>query len=93
LTTVLLYRRSGLYRLAAWTQVSFYALAVAGLALARRPVGHTPPLALPAYFCMVQVASLHATWNLLTGRRYDRWQPSREPAPQSDRDFAEAHPT
>ncbi len=99
LTTVLLYRRSGLYRLAAWGQISFYALATAGLALARRPVGHTPPLALPAYFCVIQVASLHAAWNLLTGRTYDRWRPSREPppsrepAPERDGDFAEAHLT
>jgi len=53
------------------------AAAAAGLALARRGVGHHPVLALPAYFCMVQAASLHATWNLIRGVSYDRWQPER----------------
>jgi cellulose synthase/poly-beta-1,6-N-acetylglucosamine synthase-like glycosyltransferase len=79
LTGMRLYRRSFVYRLATWSQLLFYGLASAGLALARRPAGHSPVLALPAYFCVVQVASLHAAWNLLTGRTYDRWQPSREP--------------
>lgn len=90
LTSVLLYRRSGVYRLAVWGQVISYGLAATGLALAGRPVGHTPMLALPAYFCVVQVASLHAAWNLLTGRTYDRWQPARQAAPQRDEDAPEA---
>jgi glycosyltransferase involved in cell wall biosynthesis len=84
LTSIRLYGRSPLYRLATWAQASFYGLASAGLALARRPVGHSPLLALPAYFCVVQVASLHATWNLLTGRTYDRWRPSRPAAAAVD---------
>jgi GT2 family glycosyltransferase len=77
MASVRLYPRGAIYRLAAWAQLAFYGLATAGLALARRDLGHHPLLALPAYFCMVQAASLHATWNLLRGRSYDRWRPGR----------------
>jgi hypothetical protein len=34
-------------------------------------------LALPAYFCLVNVAALHAVLNVLAGRRIDRWEPAR----------------
>jgi glycosyltransferase involved in cell wall biosynthesis len=81
LTSVLLYPRGLIYRLATWSQLACYGLAAAGLGLARRGVGHHPLLALPAYFCMVQAASLHATWNLLRGVSYDRWQPERGATP------------
>lgn len=90
LTSVLLYRRGLVYRLATWSQLTFYGLGGAGLALARRPLGHRPMLALPAYFCLVQAASLHATWNLWRGRTYDRWEPTRErPQPASAREVEE----
>lgn len=78
ITSVLLFPQAAVYRLAAGVQLAFYALAAAGLALARRPAGHRRLLALPAYFCMIQLASLHATWNLLTGRTYERWNPARD---------------
>jgi hypothetical protein len=43
--------------------------------------GHAPRLlALPAYFSLVQVASLVASWRILRGRRIDRWEPARQPA-------------
>ena len=74
MTSLALYRRGLVYRLAAWAQVAFYGMAVTGLGLARRGIGHHPVLALPAYFCMVQAASLHAAWNLVRGRSVDRWQ-------------------
>jgi glycosyltransferase involved in cell wall biosynthesis len=76
-TSLLLSPEALIYRVAALGQLLFYALAAAGLALANRPVGHRPLLALPAYFCMVQVASLHAAWNLVRGRSYERWRPDR----------------
>jgi glycosyltransferase involved in cell wall biosynthesis len=80
LTSLPLYPRGWIYRLATWAQLAFYGLAAGGLGLARRGAGHHPLLALPAYFCMVQAASLHATWNLLRGVSYDRWQPERSDA-------------
>ena len=83
-TSLMLYARGVIYRLAAWAQVAFYGLAAGGLGFARRDVGHHPLLALPAYFCMVQAASLHATWNLIRGVSYDRWQPERSGGPSAE---------
>ncbi len=77
-TSLLLVPTSGIYRLFAAGQVAFYSLAALGLGISHRRVGHSLPLALPAYFCLVQAASLHATWHLLRGQMYDRWEPSRD---------------
>jgi glycosyltransferase involved in cell wall biosynthesis len=77
LASLALFPRGLVYRLAALAQIAFYGLASTGLVLARRGVGHHPLLALPAYFTMVQAASLHATWNLVRGRSYDHWRPAR----------------
>jgi cellulose synthase/poly-beta-1,6-N-acetylglucosamine synthase-like glycosyltransferase len=73
-------RRSRFARLLAIGQVAGYGMGAAGLVLDRKR-GHAPRLlALPAYFCLVQAASLLATWRLLRGRRIDRWQPARHVA-------------
>jgi cellulose synthase/poly-beta-1,6-N-acetylglucosamine synthase-like glycosyltransferase len=77
LTSLLLFPRGLVYRIAFVGQVLFYSLAAGGLLLAKRPVGHRPLLALPAYFCMIQLASLHAAWNLLTRRSFATWRPDR----------------
>ena len=66
-----------IYGVALAGQLAFYGLGVTGLALATRRLGHLRLFALPAYFCLVQAASLHASWNLLRGRSLDRWEPSR----------------
>lgn len=70
------------YRFAALGQVLVYGLGLVGLAVRDRPLGRIPVLALPAFFCLVNIAALHAIANLLTGRRIDRWTPARgtEPA-------------
>ncbi|MGH3665155.1 MAG: glycosyltransferase family 2 protein [Egibacteraceae bacterium] len=70
-------RRGPVYRAAALAQVAGYGLGVAGLALSGTRVGHKRVLAIPAYFCMVNVAALNAAWNLVRGRRIDRWEPRR----------------
>lgn len=80
-TSVALSRRGRVYRAAAVAQVAFYALGASGLVLGRTRVGRTPLLALPAYFCLVNAASLVAGWNLLRGRRIERWEPARERPP------------
>jgi glycosyltransferase involved in cell wall biosynthesis len=66
-----------LYRLATLGQVAMYGLGAAGLALGDRPAGRRPWFAIPAFFCLVNVASLHALYNLVTGQRIDRWVPAR----------------
>ena len=72
-------RRRPLYRLAAAAQGALYGLAVAaGLAARGRPCAAARLLApSPAYFCLVNLASLHAAGNLVRRRPVDRWQPRR----------------
>jgi cellulose synthase/poly-beta-1,6-N-acetylglucosamine synthase-like glycosyltransferase len=65
------------YRLAAVGQALVYGLGAVGLALRDHPAGRRPWFAIPAFFCLVNIASLHALANLATGRRIDRWQPER----------------
>jgi glycosyltransferase involved in cell wall biosynthesis len=79
-TSPLLWRRGGLYRAATVGQTAFYALGAAGILLAGRPLGRHKVLALPAFFTLVNVASLRAVWNVLRGRQIDRWEPRRSEA-------------
>jgi cellulose synthase/poly-beta-1,6-N-acetylglucosamine synthase-like glycosyltransferase len=77
LTSALLWDDGPIYRLAALGQVLIYGLGAIGLALRDRRAGRRPWFAIPAFFLLVNIASLHALWNLITGRRIDRWQPAR----------------
>ncbi len=77
LTSVLLWNDGPIYRLAALGQAVVYGLGTIGLALRDRRAGRRPWFAIPAFFLLVNIASLHALWNLITGRRIDRWQPAR----------------
>lgn len=72
-------RRRPIYRLAAAGQLTFHGLGILGLALSRHRFGRSKLLAIPAYFAMINAAALHAVWNLLTGKRIDRWTPQRDP--------------
>ncbi|HEX5014979.1 MAG TPA: glycosyltransferase family 2 protein [Candidatus Limnocylindrales bacterium] len=77
--------RSRVARAFALTQATGYGLGIAGLALERRAERAPRLLALPGYFCLVQAASLTATWRLLRGDRVDRWQPARGAGPSVER--------
>ncbi len=96
LATAALWQSGPIYLLAAVGQAISYALAATGLALRNHALGRSKLLTLPAYFLLVQVASLHATWNLVRGKRYERWQPTRavegsaEPAEPADTGSAPA---
>ncbi|MGH3036630.1 MAG: hypothetical protein ACRDMU_05555, partial [Gaiellaceae bacterium] len=70
-------------------QACLYGLGAAGLLLAGRPVGRRRALALPAFFCFVNLASLKAVWNVVRGRRIERWTPRRESAPTREQTAAE----
>lgn len=77
LSTPFLFDRGPIYRLAAIGQLLVYGLGAIGLGLRDHPAARRPWLAIPAFFCLVNIASLHALWNLLSGRRVDRWTPTR----------------
>lgn len=66
-----------IYRLATIGQAACYSLAVAGIALAGRSLGRKAPLAVPAYFTLVNIAALRALLNLVRGERIDQWVPRR----------------
>jgi hypothetical protein len=76
-TSVTLWNDGPIYRLAVLGQVGVYGLGTIGLALRGHRAGRRPWFSLPAFFLLVNIASLHAAWNLITGRRIDRWQPAR----------------
>ena len=60
-------------------QLLFYALAATGWLLERAGVRNRL-LALPAYFVLANLAAVIAFYKFLTGERYARWEPIREPA-------------
>ena len=70
--------------LAVLGQVLVYGLGAIGLGLRDHRAGRRPWFSLPAFFVLVNIASLHAAWNLVSGRRIDRWQPARRPDPVAD---------
>ena len=70
------------WRLAAAAQAALYAAGALGLVLRARGL-RSGPLTIPAFFVMVNVASAHAAWNVVRGRRIDRWQPRRVEVPGS----------
>ena len=72
-------RRSRVFRAAAGLQGAMYVLGAAGLILGRRGRGGPRIVALPAYFCLVNLASVRAVWNVARRRGIDRWEPRREP--------------
>ena len=83
-TSVGLWDDGPVYKVAVIGQAGVYSLGAIGLALGDRPAGRRPWFAIPAFFVLVNVASLHALWNLLSGRRIDRWQPARRVEPSAD---------
>ena len=60
------------------TPLALGALGLLGLLVADKPIGRRKALALPAFFCFVNAAALRASWNVLSGRRIDRWEPRRD---------------
>jgi glycosyltransferase involved in cell wall biosynthesis len=71
-------RRGPAYRLACSIEATVLGLGAAGTLLERRR-RCGPLLALPAYFCLVNLASLRALSNLIGRRRIEGWEPRREP--------------
>lgn len=71
-----------LWKLAAAAQTGLYAAGALGLALRARGL-RSGPLTIPAFFVMVNAASAHAAWNVLRGRRIDRWQTRRVELPDN----------
>jgi glycosyltransferase involved in cell wall biosynthesis len=78
-TSPLLWRCGRIYRAATLAQAAVYGLGAGGMLLRGRPLGRRKVFMLPAFFCFVNAASLRAVWNVVSGRRIDRWEPQRPP--------------
>ncbi|HEX6203266.1 MAG TPA: glycosyltransferase family 2 protein [Thermoanaerobaculia bacterium] len=55
--------------------LGFYALAVAGSLLRRRPLGRRRPFSVPYYFTLVNTAAFLGVVSILAGRRLRAWTP------------------
>ena len=75
-----LWRHGNVYRLATVAQGAMYALGIAGLLLGKRGIGRHRLLAAPGFFVMANAAAMAAAWNVIRGRRIDRWEPVRPPS-------------
>ncbi|MDT4954755.1 MAG: hypothetical protein QOJ02_2893 [Acidobacteriota bacterium] len=71
--------RSLLYALVALAQICFYAAAFLSWLIESRGFKRNRLLALPQYFVLANLASLIAFYKFLSGERYARWEPIREP--------------
>ena len=80
----LLWGQGVFYQLATIGAASVAALGAIGLGAPRSRLGRHRLAVLPAFFVLVNVASLEAAWNLLTGRQIDRWEPRRTVGPKAD---------
>lgn len=76
-TSPLLWSDGGVYQAVTIGQAVVYGLGALGLVLSSTRWGRLKPLAVPAFFCLVNAASATAVWNLIRGNRIDRWQPRR----------------
>ena len=77
LTAAVEARRSRAFRALAAAQGVLYGVGTAGLFLRRGGGWRSRVVALPAYFCLVNGASLAALWNVVRRREIDRWEPRR----------------
>jgi cellulose synthase/poly-beta-1,6-N-acetylglucosamine synthase-like glycosyltransferase len=66
------------YQVTMLLQIAFYGCALLGWRLANTKLGNLKLFSIPYYFCMVYVAALIATLNIVRGRRIDRWQPQHQ---------------
>ncbi len=79
----LLWGQGPIYQLTTLGAAAVAGLGTVGLAAPGSRVGRHRIAGLASFFLLVNVASLEAAWNLLSGRRIDRWEPRRtidEPA-------------
>lgn len=78
LITPFLWSHGLFYQIALIAQLGFYGCALIGMWLEGKRVGLLKLFTLPFFFCLVNVACLLATWNVVNGRRIERWEPQRQ---------------
>ncbi len=76
-TSLALVRRGRLYAAAAAAQAAFYGLGAVGVAVGERGGRLGKVVAVPAYLCLVQAASIRALRDFVRGRSINEWTPRR----------------
>jgi cellulose synthase/poly-beta-1,6-N-acetylglucosamine synthase-like glycosyltransferase len=69
--------RSPFYAVLLALQSAVLVLALAGGILRNRPLGQSPPLHVPFYFCMAHLAALVGAYSALRGKRIVAWKHDR----------------
>jgi hypothetical protein len=77
LSSLALASESVLYAFVAGGQLFVLGAGGLGWALRRTALGKSPILYAPFFFCMANLASVVALWNVVRGRRVERWTPQR----------------
>ncbi len=73
----LLWGQGLVYQLTTLGAAAVAGLGTIGLAAPASRIGRHRLAGLASFFLLVNVASLEAAWNLVSGRRIDRWEPRR----------------
>ncbi len=76
--SLLLWTHGWWYQAAALMQIGLYGCGLAGWLTGTARLGRLKVLAIPFYFCLVNAASLLATFHVLRGHRIDCWEPQRQ---------------
>ncbi len=79
------WNQGGWLQALAIAQLGFYSLAAIGFLGGGSWLGRQRLFSIPYYFCLVNVAAIAATTNVLLGRRIERWESHRsvDPTPPS----------
>jgi cellulose synthase/poly-beta-1,6-N-acetylglucosamine synthase-like glycosyltransferase len=80
--SILLAPTAPFYYAVAAAQVGFIGLATLGWALRGTRFGKSPIFYVPFFFCLANLASASALWNVARGRRIERWTPQRHAVAQ-----------
>lgn len=76
-TSLLLIGRGPIYAGAAAAQLTVLVFAGVGWVFRGSPIGRWPLLYVPLFFCLANLASVWALWNVTRGNRIERWTPHR----------------
>lgn len=77
LVTPFLWGQSLFYQAALVAQLFVYGCGLLGFLLRDTQWGRQKLFSIPFFFCMVNLASLLAAWNIVRGHRIERWEPQR----------------
>lgn len=89
LASLALADRHVIYAAAAAAQLLLLLLAAIGWLLRGVPLGRAKALYVPLFFCLANLASVVAIWNVARGSRIERWTPHRHASPTGETSGAE----